>query len=291
MNWRIYMSNSKKKIKKMAESNIKILKSGKLKLSKDQKIDISKFVSNSVDKAIVSRLDAIISKEDVVIDSTNAISSASINLTSQLYTVEMLYRVNSPEEYTIVVTTNKKSALNIFDYLRQDTIGALLRASTLAGVYKKLKESWLSLHDKDNSKFTNVMYIPDIMIFTDFRKGDIRYDPIKVNLLVISTPSLSKMNGDEEKPELTEACTRIVNDIVESAIKCGSKNLIIDPFAHKILQKDADVTSRIWKSVVTSQRYKDNIHKTAFTIDPDAEDYFVTFDANMQIIPDTNIED
>ena len=58
----------KKKLKKLAESNIKILKSGKIKFSKNQKIDLGLFTTESIEGAVVSRLEGIISQEDVVVE-------------------------------------------------------------------------------------------------------------------------------------------------------------------------------------------------------------------------------
>ena len=62
------MSKETKKQRKMAKSNIKILKSGKIKISKEQKLDLTPFIEGTINNTIVSRLNGIISKEEVVID-------------------------------------------------------------------------------------------------------------------------------------------------------------------------------------------------------------------------------
>lgn len=271
--------SKKKKFKKLAESNIQMLKSGKIKVSKDQKIDISSFVSKSIEDTVISRLDAIISKEDVKIDTADLHPNVTTNLLNPVFTAELSARCNNPVTETIIIPINKKASLNVFDYLGFDTLGVLLRASTLASVYKKVKPQWVELNNEDGSQYTNVLYIPGVMVFLDFESGKIRKTPFKVNILLIAVPSQAKMNENGiEKATDEEACSRIIADMVDAAIKCGCKNLIIDPFSHKKLDKDVPSTSKLWNQIVTSQRYIENINSTVFAIED--EDKFVIFNSN-----------
>lgn len=271
--------SKKKHLKKLAESNIQMLRSGKIKFAKDQKVDISSFVTKSIDNTIISRLDAIISKEDVVIDTKDLHPNITTNLTDPINTAELSSQINSPVTETIIIPINKKSALDIFDYLGCDTLGTILRSSTLAAVYKKVKSQWVDLNSEDGSQFTNVLYIPDVMVFLDFKKMKIRKVPFKINVLIVATPSVNKMNENNiDKPSDEEAASRIIADIVDAAIKCGCKDIIVDPFDCKILAKDISNTSKLWNQIVTSQRYIEQIRSTIFAIED--EDRFVVFNSN-----------
>ena len=57
-----------KKLMKRAKESMKILKSGKIMVKGDQEIDLTPFIQQSSEEAIVSRLNGIISKEDVQIE-------------------------------------------------------------------------------------------------------------------------------------------------------------------------------------------------------------------------------
>lgn len=273
------MSKKKKKIKKLAESNIQMLKSGKIKIAKDQKINISSFVSKSVENTIVSRLDAIISKEDVVIDTKDLHPNITTNLTNPVRTAELTAQINNPVTETIVITMSKKQSLEAFNYLDDGSLGEILRTSTLAAIYKQIKDAWISLTKDDTSHFTNVLYIPDVMVFLDTDKMKIRKNPYKINVLLIAEPSVNKMteNGIEKLSD-EAAASRVIADITEAAIKCGCKNIIIDPFGHKTLSKDISEVSKLWMQITSSQRFIENITSTIFAIEQ--EERFVVFNAS-----------
>lgn len=273
----------KKKLKKFAEYNIQILKSGKVKFMKNEKVDISSFVDKSVENTIISRLNGIISKEDVVIDTKDLHSNVSTSLTSQLHTVELTYKANNPDTETVVITMPKKSSLNLFDYLGADTLGEILRVSSLAAIYKQVKDKWVELNKNDTSQFTNVMFVPDVMIFLD-SKGFMLKNPMNINVLIIAVPSRSKMNeGGIEEPTVEEAITRVVADVSDAAIKCGAKHLIIDPFDYKLFYKNPTEASKAWNQIVTTEKYIENNKSTIFAINSD--ELFVIFNAN-KITPD-----
>ena len=158
----------KKNDMKIAEQNIKILKSGKIKVKKGQKISLDPYIENSVENTICSRSTGIISKEDVVV-SNGDVSKTDItaNLSSMKRTADMLSRTSTSTTYTITHVINKKESGEIFDFLDDSIVGILLRTSTLATIYKKIKDEWLDLNNEDKTSFFNVLYIPNIFVFLD----------------------------------------------------------------------------------------------------------------------------
>lgn len=279
----------KKKKKKdtfsIAEQNIKILKSGKVKVKKGQKISLSPYVTDSVNNAVVSRLDAIISKADVVIDTASKLLVTSTNLSSMKRTVELLTKIDSPIVYTLVHTINKKDATDVFDFMDDGVIGSLLRSSTLASIYKELKPNWVELNTDDKTSFTNVLFIPKILVFLDETTGKIRKRPYVVNLLLVVEPSTKDMATGLEKLSNEEVTDRIVKDVFTSAIKCGARNLIVNPYCHKALMVDEHYTSDVWKVMSEVQPSIENIDTIDYSVGND--DLYIIFNKNRIGVTET----
>lgn len=272
-----------KKLKKLAKANIKVLQSGKIKVTKGEKISIKPFVKESVDNVIMSRLDGIISKEDVVVDTENLRCDKATNMIDEMQILDLTSKVSSATTKTIVVSMTKKNVLNAFDYLGCDTIGMLLRTSTLASIYTSIKEAWVELNKDDATNFTNVLFIPKIMVFIDFNTGKIRKTPLYVNLLVVATPPVNKMSSDGVEEISDEmAASRVIADIVESVIKCGAKNIILNPYCNKILQKDKNMVSNLWNQVTTGQRVLEQINSIDYSLEN--EEDFIVFTAAAKAV-------
>ena len=259
-----------KKLKKIDKS-IKILLSGKIKVDGKSKLSLEPFIHDSVENAVVSRLDAIISKEDVVIDSSCACRTDVItNMTTVWRLTELLSLIDDPNNQTIVMpVVNKKNAISVFDMYETSVLGSLLRTSTLTSIYKKIKASWVSLNENDKTNFTNVMYIPNIVVFLNESTGKILKNPYQVNLLLVVTPSLKLMNETGEKVSADYASKRIICDVFDSAIKCGAKNIVLSPFSHKVLSDDPYNTSKLWHEVCGAQRTRENIKNVSFAVNDD----------------------
>lgn len=279
----------KKKKKKdtysIAEQNIKILKSGKVKIKKGQKISLSPYVTDSVNNAIVSRLDAIISKADVVIDAKNKVLSTSTNLSSMKRTVELLTKIDSPIVYTLVHIINKKNATDIFDFMDDGIIGSLLRSSTLASIYKEVKPKWVELNTDDKTSFTNVLFIPKILVFLDEVTGKILKRPYVVNLLLVTEPSAKEMATGLEKLSSEEITDHIIKDVFTSSIKCGARNLIVNPYCHKALMADEHYTSDVWKVMSEVQPSIENLDTIDYSITND--DLYIIFNKNRIGVTET----
>ena len=269
----------KKQFKKLAEANIQVLKSGKIKIAKGQKINLKSFVNDSIKNSIVSRLDGILSQEDVVIDTEKLRVDITTNMTNDVKTAELASRVNTPKTNTIVITVNKKDAIDAFDFLDDGALGLILRTSTLASIYTDpdIKKKWVDLNKGDKSSFTNVMYVPKIMVFIDPDTGKIRKTPYYINLLLISVPSVKKMTDGVEAVTDYDACSRVIADICDSAIKCGAKDLIIDPYNYKLFKKDPHITAELWSQISTSQRFIEQLNSVIFAIEN--EELFIIFNA------------
>jgi hypothetical protein len=58
----------------------------------------------------------------------------------------------------------------------------------------------------------------------------------------------------------------VIENIIEAAIKCGSRFIIINPFSgYKFMEKDPAMAARIWHDMLTNQRAIENIKKVVFT--------------------------
>ena len=269
---------NKKQRRKMAESNFKILKSGKLKVKKGQKINLRPFITNSVENSVVGRLDGIISKENVVVDTEDLHQNVTSNMLSDIHVASLAAKTEKPGISTLVVTVNKKNALDAFDLMRDDSLGILLRTSTLTSCYMELKQEWKNLNEDDNSNFTNVLYVPEVMVFVDPDTGKLLKKPFKVNIIILAIPTKKNMS-EQGVEEFTDemAASRVIADIMDSAIKLGCKDIIIDPYCHKYLISMPYDAGKLWNNIVSTQRCIEQFKSIIFAIED--EELFVSFNA------------
>jgi uncharacterized protein (TIGR02452 family) len=272
------MKHKKKNAYSVAEQNIKILKSGKIKIQKGQKISLVPYITDSVANTVCSRIDAIISKEEVVVDTTNCRLDTTSTLSTMRKTVEMLSRIEGSGTQTVIHIINKKNAIEIFDFMDDSIVGTLLRSSTLAAIYKKIKDDWFDLNESDKTQFTNILFIPDILVFLDEDTGKVKKIPHKVNLLLVAEPSLKAMATGVERVTSEQAVERTINDVFASAIKCGAKNLVIAPYCHKIFLEDPYTTAGVWHDYTTIQKSIENLNNVNFAVNND--DLYIIFMKN-----------
>lgn len=262
------------KKKKLAKKSIKILSSGKIKFAKDQKIDISEMVNDSVDRAIVSRLDGIISREDVVVNPSGLKLETNINLLPISKSLTHSVKIEPDKIQTVVITIPKKAALDAFDLSYDTELGEMLRRSTLAPAYTRLKEEWVKLNEDDKSHFTNVMFVPNVTVFLD-EYGQFLNRKFNINVLILAIPNKKNMSSEPgDVYELPDVRRRVVADMMEAAIRCGAKNLIVDPHGYNALAKDLQDTSLLWKEAIGTQRVIEQIRSITFAID-DEEKYYL----------------
>lgn len=281
--WRLVEDmGNKKKHKKLAESNIKILKSGKIKIAKGEKINLKPFVNDSIKNTIVSRIDGIISKEEVNIDTENLRVDITTNMTNDIKTSELVSRVSSPKTSTIVLVINKKDATDVFNFLNISSLGIILRTSTLASIYSdtEVKDKWVELNKEDTTSFTNVLFVPKIMMFINPENGKILKTPYYINLLLLAVPTVKNMSDGVEAVSDFDANARIISDICDSAIKCGAKDLIYNPYGYKLFRNDPHTTAELWNEISTSQRFIEQLSSVIFAIEE--EELFIVFNAKRQ---------
>lgn len=285
------MGKKKKKaksIKKIANSRISVLKSGKVKFEKGETISLNVFSERSIAGTIISRVDGIISKE-VPESNTNKSKTEKHSFLMDMEDYLRATGTMDGKTQTIIIPIPKKKACFAFDFLSNSILGVLLRTSTLATVYKNVKEKWVDLNKDDKSAFTNVMYIPSLMIFGDSFTGRLLEKPILANVLILAMPSEKQLDTTvttENDVEITEIRSRddvkkdIIGEIMESVIRLGATNIILDPFSHKVLRKDPLETILIWNTALQSKRVNQNV-ETVSTVFTD-ESLYISWENNVK---------
>ena len=286
----ISISMGKKKKKKLklqelakvsvAKSNITVLESGELKINKNTKIDLTGYVKKSIDTAMISRLDGIISKEDVVVDEEHANADVLVNMTNDTKCIEMAAKTSDFPQ-TLVIPVVKKEDLDVFDLLKVTTIGRLLRSSTFASIYVKIKEQWEALNKGDDSNYTNVMYVPNVMVFMNPESGKLMKTPFYTNVLIVAIPSLKYMGDGIQEISQEAAIARVVSDLCDAAIKCRAKRIVTDPFStlYPMLLKPELVTviGMTWNDISNTQRFLEQFELVTFAVEDEGR--FISFAA------------
>lgn len=276
------MSKKKKQIKEAAKSSIKVLKNGKIKLVKGVKFNITPSVDYTIDNSVISRLNGII-EETKSKPSEHKNIDTLITMVSQVESINLNNRLtNGKVVPTIVVVTSKKDATD-FDFIGTGTIGDLLRASTLAPVYREIKDKWVDLNHSDKTDFTNVMFLPNLLMITDWNTVNTLIEPYKFNLLLVAVPSTKymKANDNDESSTFDHNLSRIIMDVMDAAIAVGAKHLIIDPFDHKCERKNPTVNAKIWHSIVDTIKVKNSIDFINFCVVYD--DFYIPFTVEFMI--------
>ena len=214
-------------------------------------------------------------KNDIIIDPSDCKAvDVNISLTTQTRCAEFLSVIETTPQ-TIVVFTSKKHCDSLFIYndsylfdnlLIRNTIPYYMATSTLESIYDYIHMTWKRLNCDDSTNFTNIMYIPNIYKFKDDTLTEIIESPYMINLLVVSLPSLSKMFDGIEEPSAEDGIRYILNNTMDAAIRCGCKNLIIDPFSYKLFSKNLPYTASLWYDMIGQQNVIEAIDKIDFTI-------------------------
>ena len=123
------------------------------------------------------------------------------------------------------------------------------------------------------------MFIPKIYIFLE-KKGKLRKKPITVNLIIVALPSINKATNGIDAIDDYEYTNRIINDTIDACIKCGCKNVVINPYAMNALRKEVHYTAKYWYGKTETQRVIENIRNITFSINND--DMYVIFCKNKQ---------
>lgn len=262
---------SKHDLKKLAKLNIKILSNNKIKLRKGQKISIKPIVEESLKDAIVSRLDGIIDANTQKYESSHIIKSEATAL-SQIKMSDIITHASTNKNIvpTVVHVVTKKNALD-FDFAGEGIIGDLLRSSTLGPTYQKIKDGWKSLNTDDSTSFTNVLFIPNIFVFTN--GIETLLNPFKVNLLLIAEPSYKLFKEDFSESTDQDKISRlylerVYGDIMDAAVKIkGCSDLIINPFEVKASKDNQHEVIDIWNFLIDSTRCRESISSIWFSIE------------------------
>lgn len=246
------------------------IEKGKIKLSKNTSINLPKNIDASTSGAIVGLLDGIISREEVSLEANP--TDIMVYASGPMYITD---KSSFDTEYTIVVPIAKKNAVDVFNYLDEGVIGDLLTTSTLGSVYKRIKSLWVKSNDPE-SPLTSVLYIPHICIFLDPYTGNLKKYYRKVNLLLVGIPSKKVIETSTEVVMNDEEYTaRIIADMFDAAIKCGCKDLIINPFGFK-LKNDIYTSAKLLTQISSSQKTYDHINKIIYSVVNDGEFIIMT---------------
>lgn len=267
------MSKNKKNI---AKNTIKVLSDGKVKIKKGKKMDLTPFISFSVNNCRMGTIDgtgrAGRPPKDLEIGINNLMLSTAESL--RIMSVGL-----SEADFTVVDIVRLKDS-NTFDMTSPDTKGEMLRSSTLGGCYKEVKMKWKELNSTEYSKNTNYLYFPELISFMNSDTGDVLRMPFKFNYLMISIPSISRTGYDDTEVYINN----MVADIMDCIIDVRAKNIILDPFSIKVFRENPEVTSRLFNTIISTDKVKNYLDSVTFAI-PNS-DNFVTFLANQKIAGD-----
>ena len=97
----------------------------------------------------------------------------------------------------------------------------------------------------------------------------------KFNLLVYVTRKKRYIYDEDDYNQKPEKLTKdLVKNILDTIIKIGAKNILIDPLAHPILTDDIYTAVDAWKEEERNSIRLQNIERLQYCI-PDGDDYVI----------------
>ena len=259
--------------KHIAKNTIKVLSDGKVKIKKGKKMDLTPFITNSVSNCFMGTIEGVGKPGRRPKDESLGINNLMLPATESL---RILSTGCTDAEFTLVDIVRLKDS-NTFDLTEASTRGEILRSSTLGGCYKEVKMKWKELNSPEYSKNTNFLYFPELVSFMNSDTGNVLHMPFKFNYLMISVPSMNRFGYENMEIYLNN----VVADIMDAIIEVKAKNVIIDPFAIKAFRENVDDISKMFNTIVNTDRVKNYLDQVYFAI-PNA-DNFVTFLANQKL--------
>ena len=263
---------------------LKILKSGKLKLRKGYTISMEELSKDAIENTIGSRFEALEDNATVKMDNTD-ILVINGQWCDSMHTYRMMSKLQEEESspLTLVHVATRKQADRLFDYAGNSLIGELLRCSNLGTIYKAVHANWTELL-KNSKGMDCLLYVPGITVFADEELGIFTEKQSKVNLLlyivkgkstafedtnIFGTPSNDESETKESELESVAA------HVLESAVRLGCEELIIDPLSYKDYARDVEEASATWHQAMQNERVKTHIKQITFCVDDD--DDFIIF--------------
>lgn len=263
----------------VALKRTKVLKNGKLLLPNGKKYNLKKRLHIDSDNVTIGRLSVMVNHEERKSDNKNP-PSVSYMLKDGIFADELL-DIDNP---TFIITLKKNDCIDAFNYSDDSLLGFLLNYTTLGYQYKAVKKQWKSINEEDdNNNLTNIMFIKNVLfILSPTGKHKVLPEPKKINVIILALPKpknfkyfskdnkpLSLYSNEYEIDKLKR--TRIITDILEAGIKCGCKNIVLNPFAHLFLYKDKSETVYAWKYAFETERSREFLKSITFVVDDKKE--------------------
>lgn len=280
------MGKKKKKdaVQDLVSIGLKILKSGKLKLRKGYTISMEEISKESIDNTIGSRFEALEDNSKVSMEN-DPLLEISGQWCDPMHTYRMMSRLQEEgsEPITLVHVASRKHVERLFDYAGRSLIGELLRCSNLGTVYKAIHENWEGLL-KNSKGMDCLLFIPSITVFADEELGIFTDKQTKVNLLLyvvkgkgntLEDTTIFGSDTTEGEDEKKDEPGTVAARVLESAVRIGCGNLIIDPLSYKEYAKDVDAASADWHAALSEDRVNTHIKDITFCVDDDND--FIIF--------------
>ena len=207
----------KKLFEELAQENMAFFEDGKIKAKKGKNIDLKKSIKNSVKSGMLIRgSKAVPNREKIETyskynaanekvrrfhvldhtydDKTHATRMISGFADSWAKYEEGLEDILTIPIRTLVVTLNKKTYKD-FNMAEEGVVGDLLRATTLAPIYKEYKNNWKKVVKATKSKDIPVWFIPDLLMFRDSsnKSWPVFKHPEHFNLVLFYIPDRDEM--------------------------------------------------------------------------------------------------
>lgn len=251
-----------------------LLRTGEIRMNRKVVIDMNDITKPSIEGTIGSRIDCLEDHSDVSLEKEPIMQVNAVNDTL-MHHYHLMSQIGYDPDHlpTIVVTLPHKKALESFTTSGSGILPDLMRNSNLPLVMRAIVKNWKNLLE-ENEGMDCILHIPALIYFGGSGKGLLNMNT-KFNLLVYVTRKKRYIYDEDDYNQKPEKLTKdLVKNILDTIIKIGAKNILIDPLAHPILKDDIYTAVDAWKEEERNSIRLQNIERLQYCI-PDGDDYVI----------------
>ena len=249
-----------------------LLRTGEVRMNRKVVIDMNDVTKPSINGTIGSRIDCLEDHSDVSLEKEPILQVNAVNDTLMHHYHIMSQIGYDPEHLpTLVVTVPHKHAVDEFTVNGSGILPDLMRNSNLPLVMRAVVKNWRGLLE-ENEGSDCILFIPALIYFGGSGKGLLNMNT-RFNLLLYATKKKRYIYDEEDyNKDPAKIVKYLVKNILDSIVKLGVKNILINPLAHPLLNDDVYEAVDAWKAEEKNPVRLQNIETLQYCI-PDEDDY------------------
>lgn len=245
----------------IANVNRKIMRKKAFKFNGTE-YNVEEYAKTSVEKAIISRIDALTNNS--IIDGNGKTNISLRNIVDD----EAIWNAARENVSPLIVEICGKKKVSDFNAIYAGFIDTLGRISNFPMIWNSIKPKWESiLNEVKDTSDTYILYVPGVKVYLDSFGHPM--EPKDVNVLLVAVAAAKYIKDRKPLEVLSEqdVCNFIVGDTLQAMTYIGSHPVVmIEPFKYKYLDKHFQAAANAWKAGSLNKSFNNTIKELRFIV-------------------------